>query len=158
MLAKLKEKLKEIKESDEFKEWNGKHFDAYLCSIFVSDKLQFDFYDPEADKITSFNGEEVIEEQEIFRKEKKKLIELKLDEIKISLEEVKKVIQKLIEEKYKGEESNKEIIFLQNFEGKIVWNVTYITHTFNILNIKVDAINGEILFEKIESALNWKVK
>ncbi|MFH1839700.1 MAG: hypothetical protein ABH849_00955 [Nanoarchaeota archaeon] len=157
MLDKLKEKLKEIKELDKFKDWNGKHFDAYLCSIFVADKLQFDFYDPETDRITSFNGEEVIEEQEILRKEKKKLIELKLDDLKIDLDNVKEIIKKLIDEKYKGESSNKEIVFLQNFEDKIIWNVTYITDTFNILNIKVDAKTGEILFEKIESALNWKV-
>lgn len=156
MLNELKEKLKEIKESDKFKEWNGKHFDSYLCSIFVSDKLQFDFYDPETDKITSFNGEEIIEEQEILRKEKKKLVELKLGEIKISLDEVKKTIEKVLEEKSRVEKSTKDLIFLQGYKDKIIWNVTYITDCYNILNVKVDAKTGEVLFEKIESALNWK--
>ena len=158
MLDEIKEKLEEIKESDSFKEWNAKHFDAYLCSVFVCDDLQFDFYDPETDKITSFSSERMIDGQEIFRKEKKKLIELKLNKIKIDLENVKELIQKLIDEAYKGEESNKEIIFLQSFDDKIVWNVTYITKTLNVLNVKVDAISGEILDEKIESAFSFKTK
>ena len=152
----LKEKLKEIKESDKFKEWHEKHFHAYLCSVFISEGLQFDFYDTETDKITSFNEDEVLEEQEIFRKEKKKLVKLKLDDVKIKLEEVKKVIEKVLEEKGRVEKSTKDIIFLQVYEGKVIWNVTYITDCYNILNVKVDAKTGEVLFEKIESALSWK--
>ena len=156
MLGELKKKLGELKDSDRFKDWNKKHFDSYLCSIFAGEKLQFDFYDPEKDKITSFTENGIIEDQEILRREKKKLPELKLNTVKVDLEEIVKIIKKLINEKYKGENPNKKIIFLQGFEDKIVWNVTYITSNFNILNVKVDSINGEILYEKIESALNWK--
>ena len=50
MLDEIKNKLKEIKNSDEFKEWKKEHKNAYLSSIFLKECWQFDFYDPDKDK------------------------------------------------------------------------------------------------------------
>ena len=120
--------------------------------------LQFGFYNPESDTITSFKLEEeikIVEEEKIFRKEKAKIKELKLEEIKINLEQAVKLIEKLIGEKYKGEQKQKAIVILQVLENP-TWNVTYLTKGFNILNVKIDAISGKILSEKIQSAISFK--
>jgi len=158
MLSKIKDSFEEIKNSEEFKSWEEKHLSSYLTSIFFIDEFQFDFYNPETDNITSFkkeNNEIKVIEEKIFRKEKSELKELKLNEIKISFDQAINLIEKLIGEKYKGEEKQKVIVILQVLKAP-TWNITYLTKRFNILNVKINAISGEILEEKIQSAVSFK--
>jgi hypothetical protein len=159
MLIKLKSLLRDIKISSEFKEFKEKHPKFYLSSCFnSSDNWQADFYCPEDDNLTSFTVKDRkvnVETSEIFRKEKKDIKELKIEELKIGINEAKKIVSSLIEEKYNNEEVNKEIIILQNLEEPL-WNITYITKTLNIIHVKINAISGVILEEKKESALSFK--
>lgn len=159
MLSKIKNSLKELKQTKKFKDWEENHLSSYLTSVFFVDDLQFGFYNPERDTMTSFKIEKekinIVEEEKIFRKEKSKLKELKLEEIKFDFEAAIKVIEKLIGEKYKGEEKQKAIVILQVLENP-TWNITYLTKGFNILNVKINAISGKILEEKIQSAISFK--
>jgi hypothetical protein len=152
MIEKLKEFLQELKESKEFKQFKEKNALAYNTSFFLVDKQLFVyFYDPNSDKITSFikqNNEIVSQEDEIFRKEKSEIKELQLDKVKISLKDAEGIIEK----KYQ-DEATKKMFILQQTEFPI-WNITYLTTKLDILNVKINAISGEILEEKIESALN----
>lgn len=153
MLRQIKDFLEKIKKSKEFRDWYEKNKDSYLASIFYSKNLQIDFYSPKKDNMTSFtiiNDKVNLETSEIFRKEKKEIKELKLNEIKIDLEKVKNIISKLLKE-----ETTKEIIILQNLEVPI-WNITYITKSMNILNVKINAISGEIVSKNIENILDFK--
>jgi hypothetical protein len=154
MLEKIKKFLKEIKQSKEFIDWKEKNKDAYLASIFYSTDLQGDFYSPENDNLTSFTitNKVNLQEAEIFRKEKKQIKELKLDEVKIDLEKVKEIVSGILKE-----ETTKEIIILQNLNVPL-WNITYITKSMNIFNIKINAISGEVIENKTENILNFKVK
>lgn len=154
MLKQIKDFLEKIKRSKEFKDWYEKNKDSYLTSIFHSKYLQVDFYSPKKDKMTSFtiiDNKINLETSEIFRKEKTEIKELKLIEVKVDLEKAKKIISKLLKE-----EATKEIIILQNLEVP-VWNITYITKSMNILNVKVNAISGEIVSKNIENILNFKI-
>jgi len=150
---------KKLTDSNVFKEWKEKNEKDYLCSyILINDIPQFDFYNPKTDKITSFiiNDEiEIKKEQNIFKKSKDKICELKLDKVKITLEKAEEIINNL--EKYKKENFNKKIIILQSKKSPL-WNLSLITTTLDILNIKIDAITGEIFSETFESLLNLKVE
>ncbi len=53
------------------------------------------------------------------------------------------------------EEITKKIIILQQKESPL-WNITYITKSLNILNLKVDAISGKLLEQKTENIMNFK--
>ena len=159
MLIKLKSLLRDIKISSEFKEFKEKHPKSYLSSCFnSSDNWQADFYCPEDDNLTSFTVKDRkvnAETSEIFRKEKREIKELKIEELEIGINEAKKIVSSLIGKKYNNEEVNKEIIILQNLEEPL-WNITYITKTLNIIHVKINAISGVILEEKRESALSFK--
>ena len=50
----------------------------------------------------------------------------------------------------------KKIIILQNLDNKTVWNITYITDAFSILNMKLDAVSGEVLEQTIKPIIGYK--
>jgi len=153
----VKEILEKVTSSDVFKKW--KKEDNYLASFFFMNEWSVDFYSPKTKKITSFlvkeSGIEKNKEEKAFQKEEKNVEELKLDEIKISLDEAKKIINKIKKEKAPQEDLTKEIIILQKKKTPI-WNMTYITSSFNVLNIKINAINKEVLETKFEPIFSMK--
>mgnify|MGYP006434371207 CR=1 FL=1 len=52
---------------------------------------------------------------------------------------------------------SKKIFILQQKESPI-WNITYLTQSLIILNMKINAETGQIMEEKIESAMNFQKK
>jgi hypothetical protein len=156
MIEEIKEFLEELEKSKIFKKFKEKNQLAYNSSISkIQKELQIDYYDPNTDKITSFtkrNNEIISQESEVFRKEKIDIPELKLDKIKITL----KAIEDIIAMKYQ-EIPTKKIFILQQKESPI-WNITYLTQSLNILNMKINAETGQIIEEKIESAMNFQKK
>jgi len=166
MFSKLKESLKRLEDSNEFNNWKSKNKKSYFCSAFVmgadleKENWQLDFYNPEKDKITSFklNGcIEVLEEEGIFKKPKEKVNELKLNKVKIDFDKAIEIFEDFKSKKYPSEDPEKKIVILQNLKNT-VWNITYICTSFNILNIKINAITGSVEQDTITSIFNFKVK
>jgi Zn-dependent metalloprotease len=161
-MLELKELHDAVQNSKEFKEWHKKNSDFYLCSFFTilnEQGWQVDYYSPSKDRIASFTYDKKIKildtDSKIFKKEGLKVDKLNLDDIKINLKKALDIVIKLRDKKYKNEKANKIIIILQNIK-KPLWNITYLTSTFNILNVKIDAKSGKILEEKIMPALSFK--
>lgn len=157
-MEELKSLIKKLESSSQFKKVKEANNNIYLCSFFkMFDKekeiVQIHYYDSKKDDIISFEiGEEIkIEQSKVFRDKKTEIKELKLDEIKINIKEAIRLYEKFLKSKH--ETPDKKIIVLQVLE-KPVWNITYLTTTFNIINIKIDAISGEKISEDISSALS----
>lgn len=152
MLDSIKELIKELKNSKEFKKFQNKNPSAYLCNIcYLDNKWQPDYYEPEKDKITSFTKQDdefISQESEIFRNEKTKIDELNLNEIKIDLDKAEEIMKS----KFKEEPSQKIIVLLK--EKIPIWNITYLNLRLEIINVKIDATSGKIIDEKVESAWN----
>lgn len=164
----LKNILNKIKSSNEFKNWQKDHQDSYLTSFFkiIEDPSkpqdwQAGFYSPKKNRITSFisdNETKILEEDsKVFQKEKTTIEELRLEEVKINLKSALNIIEELRETKYPNEKPNKIIIVLQKIEVPF-WNITYLTSTFNILHVKINAQSGKIIEEKLDSVLTFKAK
>ena len=158
------ELLNKVKDSKEFKDYLKDHPNAYLCSIFLTEQqTQLSFYSKKTKLVTSFKVDIdkitlVGKDEKVLQKEKKDLEELHLEDLTIDLDKARGLVSDLLKEKYPNETPTKEITILQVIEGKTVLNITKITSTFNIINIKLDAFSGELLEEKMESALNFKKK
>jgi hypothetical protein len=152
--------LEKIKASKAFKDW--KHPKAYLCSVFITEnEPQFSFYDKKTKLVTSFAVKEgkvalVTKDDKVFQKEKQDLKEIHPDEIRINMKQAKEIADSLQKEKYPRETVSKEIFILQHIGEKLVWNITKITAAFNIINIKISAIDGKILEDIITPALSFK--
>lgn len=151
----FQEELDLIKNSKQFKP------DLYLCSVFMlSEKTQFDFYSKKTKLVTSFavEGKKVSllqKNEKVFQKEKQDLEKLDLDSIKIDLKKALELINKLVKDKYPKETLIKKIIILQ--QNKVpIWNISSITTSLNIINVKINAVNGSIIEEKLEPILSYR--
>jgi len=154
MISKIKEAIKKIEETEEFKKYKEENPDLFLADTFIilneNEGWQIDYYSEDKDKITSFtqkNESVQIKESELFRKEKTEMIPLNLEKIKFSLEQALKVVETQTKEK-----PSKLIVVLQVLNDKEVWNITYLTTSFKTINFKINAINGEII-SKDESSI-----
>jgi len=56
-----------------------------------------------------------------------------------------------LEKKVVDRKINKIIAVLHNYENKNLWIVTVMLNNFNMLKLKVDADNGEILESKVSN-------
>ena len=159
----IKELLTKLNSSDEFKKYKEKNKDSYLCACFLiydnQDEMiwQLDYYNKKKHEVTSFLMSDKIEvktSKQIFQKEKKRIEKLDINSIKIGFEKALGIIEDIKKKKYSNENPTKTIVILQN--SKPVWNITYLTASFNILNVKISAITGEIISEKLDSVISFK--
>ncbi len=158
----LKEKLAYLKSTDEFKEWSKNHPSDYLVSIFLmSDhplEVQFDFYDEKNDKITSFSLEGIkvtkVEGSEILKDNKNPLkkLELKNWDFNKALKFAEAQL------KDKGEEVYKSIVALQNSEHGPMWNITFITKAFKVMNVKLSCDDNKILSSDLRTIFDFRKK
>ncbi len=139
-----------------FKKWKNKQ---YLSHLFgeIDEQLhvvqwQIGYYDKKLDKVTTFVIGDHIERmpaEEVFKKEGI-VEELELDNVKIGETEALEAALALQKKKYPQHPVLKGIIILQQLD-KVMWNVTFITRTFAALNVKVDALNGSIVHDSLNT-------
>ena len=149
--------FKKLEKSKVFKDWKKENKTCFLCGCFtIIDKKeefwQFDFYNKQLNKITSFKINSTIEifpEEDIFSDVKSTINELDLSDIKIEFSEISEKLKK----RYK--DIVKEIVVLQNSDA-LIWNISLLTSTMNLINAKVSASTGKILEEKSESVLKFR--
>ncbi|MCD4666728.1 hypothetical protein K8R47_02875 [archaeon] len=146
------EKFKQLKSSKEFKKLPKEYF---LCSCFliIGKDWQFDFFSKKTGKMISFivNDEIKRQEDKPFSKDKSKIKILDLKKVKIKYEDALKKAQSY----YPKEIANKEIIILQS-SSEPIWNVTLITNTLNVINVKSSAVTGKLVSKTRESVLRFK--
>jgi hypothetical protein len=167
MLDRLKEDIKRLGRLKEFKEFKRKNKESYLCACFLmyskpkGARWDIDFYNPKDKKITTFKLDKkliVKKPEKVFQKEKTDVQKLEIKDIKIGFDKALKIINKLRDEKYSDQKETQKIIILQNIKDKIIWNITYLTNCFNLLNAKIDAIEGNLIEESLSPVLSFKAK
>ena len=149
---------KEIQKIEQSKEY-GK--ELYLTSCFFLQDWQFTYYNQKTKKMKTFaivNDEVKVLEQntEPFQKEEKIIQKLDFTHIKVPFQEVLILIDNLMSSKYR-QTATQRIVSLHQ-ENIPFWNITYITASLQILNVKVNAITAEIISEKMQNAMDFKVK
>lgn len=162
----LKQALKKLEESQEFKKWHQKNKSTYFSYAFKilqemdPDEWQIGFYNKKKDRITTFvigSGIKVRAEEEVFKKEDTKVNEIQLDKVKIAFEDAIAKAGKFQAENFPKDKSVKTIAILQNIkELGNIWNITYLTEAFNTLNMKIDASTGKVLEHKLSSIFSFR--
>ena len=153
MLEKLRETYDEVVSGSNYLEWMGEHSSAFLSGAFLQEDWQLDFYDPSKEVVGSFFRGGLTEDR-MFKRPDEDVHELKLKDVKVDLEDAFKVIKESLSKK--GEQEQKRIVILQNNQGKDIWNITIISTLFNIINFKIDAVNGELISESHQSPLSFR--
>ncbi|MBN2142276.1 PepSY domain-containing protein [Candidatus Woesearchaeota archaeon] len=158
----LKETISRVEKSKEYEEWHAKNPDFYLAHAFtmLDEKhpryaWELGYYSPSRDKLVVVETEPSIAmrpEEDVFKKDGR-VAKLSLSEIKIRVADAMKICDDLVKSDYSSQVVNKRIILVQN-QPKHVYNVTLVTHTFSILNVKIDAGTGEVLGHKLQSIMD----
>src|SRR3989338_3606839 len=158
LMIDIKQVQNEIEASPLFQNWK-KQQDAYLVHFFCMDEkeVQVGYYDEKTDVIATFvKAEEITqtEDKDIFRQQKK-IAPLDMAQVKITLEEAEKKAEAVQKQKYPGDMVSKKIIVLQTLGNIPTYNMTLITMTFKMINIRVDATTGDVLEEKMEPIMDF---
>jgi uncharacterized membrane protein YkoI len=134
------------------------HFFGNLKDDFSPEgNWQVGFYLPEEKVVQTYSydaGNLSMEEGKPFQKVQKHVDELKLEEVHISFDEMKRKVNSFLKETYPGKFALKIILVVQVIEVP-VWNLTLVTSDFNTLNVKVDAKTGDILDHQLSNLLQW---
>ncbi len=161
----IKSEIKKLEATEHFKEFKKKNQNYHLAHIFIlkekeKEEWQIGYYLKKEDKVAVFElGDEIIARpaEEVFKKSGT-IHELDMNKIKVSLEKALKATEDIKNEKCPAETITKKIIILQKLkleeEWKNVFNITYVTQCFNILNVKLDAETGDVKSVDFSSILN----
>lgn len=160
----LKPALKRLEESSDFKNWHKHNEGTYFSYAFnipqESDEWQLGYYDKKKDKITTFivgNDIKIRPEEDIFKKEEMKVNEIQLDKVKLTFDKAITRANEFQQKNFPNDKSIKTIAILQYVEKLCnVWNITYITGSFNTLNMKIDASNGKVLEHDLSSVFDFR--
>lgn len=163
---KVLEIIKKLEKSKEFLTYRkeNKPADAFLAHAFLmldennKGDWQFGYFNKKDEKMTSFycgSEIEVSQDAEVFKKPGTTVANLDLKKVKTEFEEAKATAEDVLEKKYGGEEALKKIFILQNLD-KQVWNITYLTKKYNIINIKIDSETGKIIKDEATSIMSFK--
>jgi len=155
-----------VEKSEEFMDFIKKNKGYYLVHVFtVMDSFndnvwQIGYYSKDTDKIVVFeyNNDLIsIHPPEEALKKEEYIQPLELKALSVSKADAVKSCDKILGEHYSHELLSKAIILLQNLpEYGQVWNITTITQTFNVINIKVDASNGRVVRHEKQNLMSWK--
>mgnify|MGYP001584291189 FL=1 len=162
----VKQALRKLEESNEFKNWRKKHKNTYFSYAFriqeeMPDEWQLGFYDNSKDKITTFvisNSKISIRpEEEIFKKEDTKITEIQLSKVRLTFGNAAEKANEFQQKNFPKDRSIKTIAILQNISNLgNIWNITYVTEAFNTLNMKIDASSGRVLEHNLSSVLSFR--
>ncbi len=155
----LKQVQSEIEASPLFQDWKKQNMHAYLIHFFCMDEkeVQVGYYDEKTDVIATFLKAGKItktEDKEIFRQEKK-IAPLEMSSVKIPLHDAVQKAEALQKQKYPGDMVSKKILVLQTLNNIPTYNMTLITMTFKMINIRVDAATGNVLEEKMQPIMDF---
>jgi hypothetical protein len=150
----IKEVVEKLENNPEFKEWKKSHEKSYLAHLFKmiddlnKDLWQVGYYNKD-DTITTFiiapDEIKIVPEEKVFKKTKKKVKRLDLNKVNVDIDKALKIAEDFQKEKCKGNDPQKIIVVLQDIANNFIYNITYITIAVNLLNMKIDATNGNMI-------------
>ncbi|MBI1973067.1 hypothetical protein HYS50_03610 [Candidatus Woesearchaeota archaeon] len=154
----LQKTLDHVQQSPVFKAWSADHPASYLSSFFKIieqedvEWWQLDFYYPKGDTITSFIVDDqvklVTKDAAVFKKTKDVVQALDLMHVSLDVKKALSVAHHVQQEKYHTEKPSKTIILLQTL-SRPLWNISFLTNTFKLVNIRIDAQSGDVLEDSL---------
>jgi len=157
--------LEHLTAHETFRAWRDENPDHYLVHGFlmlgpdVKSEWQVGFYHPNADTIAAF----AVDEQgnvmanppsEAFKQDTV-IKELQASTVAHDVDRALADAEEHRAAKYPGHEPARTIVLLQHLERGQIWNITFVTKTFAVCNVKLDAATHEVLHSSCETLLAW---
>ena len=160
-----KELLQKVKNSESYISWKEKSFNSYLSHFFCqidanfnpSSEWEIGFYNQDSGKIAVFlPGVDLKVEDDVFKREQDGVEELKLEDVKLDLEQAQRIFRENYPKYFQQETIGSGFLTLQTLKQKTVWNFTLITKSFKFINLKINANSGMIEEHNIVELIDKK--
>ncbi len=162
----IKAVIKRLTADSEFNNWKKSNSGYYLVHCFKMldpanrDEWQIGYYNGKKDRMVTFIVEpddiRIVPEKDIFRQKKKKIKEIDMKKVKLSLERILEKAKDFMKKRYSQEIAMKTIILLQHLNIGQVWNITFLTNSFKTLNLKINSEDGKVLKHELTSLLSFE--
>ena len=157
------ELLEKLKSAEVFTFWEKDNKKSYLYLFFtitenIPTAWEIGFFNAKdhtaaafavGDEITLLEGD-----SKVFKPAHEMVEELQLDKVQVTLDDALAIVDAVRAEHYKKETPHKKIIILQQVKRPL-WNITLLTASLNVLNVKICAKTGEVLEHELRSALSF---
>ena len=160
----IKQRIKQLEQSKEFKDWWKENTHLFLTHAFIMPNAeghgdwQFGYYDEQTEKMTSFLTDEeetkISPPTEVFKKPGTKIKQLNIEKVNTDLKQALETTEELRQKEYEQEGKERTIAILQHLDIGVVWNITILTRTHKTLNIKIDAETGKIKEQSLGSLIS----
>lgn len=157
------ETIRAIESRPDFLRWKESNPSAYLTSAFSmfsegsSGDWLISFYNPDNDIMGTFSINEAKSHEEPFSKEGS-IPELVQKNVKISDEKALDAASAEFRKSQGSEPVQKTIIVLQKLNARELWNITFITAAFKVVNIKVSASSGAVIDTSVNAITDFMKK
>lgn len=135
--------------------------DGYLAHGFFSEEQwQVGFYSDDTDTITAYTvGSLVVrgKPEEVF-KDGGSVAELKIEDVSLSHTKALDIATSELAAKHPNHPVTKPIVLVQTIAGVAAFNITLVTATLHMYNIKINASSGEIISDVFDSILSLKAE
>lgn len=153
-----------LESSEVFKTFEKENKGYYLAHGFIqlnkdfSEKSawQVGYYSKDKDNLAVFETKplKLLPFEQAFKKDGT-ITNLKLDDL-IPLEKILKKLSLHLQTKYSSYIPNSHMLIVQVINEIPVFNITSITTSFHMINIRMDAKTGEIILDELKSILDLR--
>jgi|GEM_PF-4178513 len=161
----LKEKYNKLMKTEMYKEFIEHNPDYKLSHFFFVNESnnmvdeQIGFYSESTDKVVSFDLiKHAVSEPENAAKKSGKIPTFKINDVSVDIDEALKICKELTDKEYSQHGTTKHICILQILKNVLTWNITIITNTLHMINIKINATNSKILNHSAQSIMSLAKK
>ncbi len=161
----IKEKVNLLKKTEMYKEFIEHNPDYELSHVFAieeSDKFndfQIGFYSKKDKKVVSFDllNHKASEPQDPFNKGED-IPSLNINSITQDISTVITKAKEIMKEKYSAHRAEKYICILQIINSVTMWNITIVTSTLHVINLKLNAITGDLISDSAQAIMSFTKK
>lgn len=160
------EALRTIMEHKNTVQWMNNHPHSYLCHAFIMANEEgegewlFGFYDTNDQTISSFSmqaGEAVMSPPEEVFAEPGKIVEKLVWSSQLKpFTEALRILDTVATTFYPAEKMAKKICILQTLENRTLWNMTGVTGSLSVINVKIDALSGNVVTHTKQSLMDFR--
>jgi len=161
----IKEKYNKLVKTEMYKEFiehNPEYKLTHLFFVSESDNLideQIGFYSEKVDKVVSFDLiRHSVSEPENAAKTSGTIPDFNVEDIKVDITDALKISKKLIDKEYSQHNTTKSICILQVLNKVLTWNITIVTNTLHMINIKIDAKDKSIISHSAQPIMSLAQK
>ncbi len=161
----LKEKYNKLVKTEMYKEFIEHNPDYKLSHFFLVSESnnfvdeQIGFYSGTTDKVVSFDLiKHAVSKPENAAKKSGKIPVFKIDKVGVDINEVLKICKELTDKEYSQHGTTKHICILQILKKVLTWNITIVTNTLHMINIKIDATSSKVLTHSAQSLMSLAKK